>query len=162
MIKIKLPEGQLIKLLALRMKCSLVESNELSLEEERAAGACHIFNKTYNIYKDQPVKVKIDYQRDSLLSEQGMTLMATLYASLGKFFKKRMLAAEAYCYGDYQLAQRIYDYTLNWFMFASPVLSNAPSDTGSLKVCLLVVSYLTLATILIPLYPILKKLLGFL
>jgi ribonucleoside-diphosphate reductase alpha chain len=36
-------------------------------------------------------------------------------------------AAVAYSYGDLELAQRIYDYaSRGWFMFASPVLSNAP------------------------------------
>lgn len=36
-------------------------------------------------------------------------------------------AAEAYCFGDYELAQRIYDAVWNgWFMFASPIISNAP------------------------------------
>jgi len=36
-------------------------------------------------------------------------------------------AALAYCDGDYRFAQRIYDYaSKQWFMFASPVLSNAP------------------------------------
>lgn len=36
-------------------------------------------------------------------------------------------AAEAFCFGDYELAQRIYDAAWNgWFMFSSPVLSNAP------------------------------------
>lgn len=36
-------------------------------------------------------------------------------------------AAVAYSYGDMELAQRIYDYaSKGWFMFASPVLSNAP------------------------------------
>jgi len=36
-------------------------------------------------------------------------------------------AAVAYSYGDMELAQRIYDYAAKgWFMFASPVLSNAP------------------------------------
>ena len=35
--------------------------------------------------------------------------------------------AVAFCFGDYELAQRIYDYVYNgWFMYASPVLSNAP------------------------------------
>lgn len=34
--------------------------------------------------------------------------------------------AVAYCYGDYELAQRIYDYAYaGYFMYASPVLSNA-------------------------------------
>ena len=33
----------------------------------------------------------------------------------------------AYSAGDKEFAQRIYDYaSRNWFMFASPVLSNAP------------------------------------
>lgn len=55
MIKIKLPEGQLIKLLGFADEMlSMVESNELSPEEERAAKELrHIFNKTYKIYKDQ-------------------------------------------------------------------------------------------------------------
>ena len=82
------------------------------------------------------MKVKIDYQRDSLLSEQGMTLMKDYYMLPWESSPQEAYAraAEAYCYGDYQLAQRIYDYaSLNWFMFASPVLSNAPSDTGSSK-----------------------------
>ena len=35
--------------------------------------------------------------------------------------------AVAFCFGDYELAQRIYDYVYNnYFMYASPVLSNAP------------------------------------
>ena len=38
-----------------------------------------------------------------------------------------MQNAVAYCYGDMDLAQRIYDYvSKGWFMYASPVLSNAP------------------------------------
>jgi len=36
-------------------------------------------------------------------------------------------AAVAYSYGDMELAQRIYEYaSKGWFMYASPVLSNAP------------------------------------
>jgi ribonucleoside-diphosphate reductase alpha chain len=39
-------------------------------------------------------------------------------------------ASEAFCFGDYELAQRIYDYAHSgWFMFASPILSNAPKGT---------------------------------
>ena len=55
MIKIKLPEGQLIKLLGFADEMlMMVESSELNQEEERAAKELrHIFNKTYNIYKDQ-------------------------------------------------------------------------------------------------------------
>ena len=37
-------------------------------------------------------------------------------------------ASVAYCEGDLKFAQRIYDYaSKRWFMFASPVLSNAPA-----------------------------------
>ena len=43
-------------------------------------------------------------------------------------------AARAYCYDDMKLAQRIYNYVSNkWFMFASPVLSNAPKPNGKVK-----------------------------
>ena len=35
-------------------------------------------------------------------------------------------AATSYCFGDYEFAQRIYNYVSDgWFMFASPVISNA-------------------------------------
>ena len=40
----------------------------------------------------------------------------------------------AYCYGDMDLAQRIYDYvSKGWFMYASPVLSNAPKPDEKAK-----------------------------
>lgn len=76
------------------------------------------------------MNVKIDLSRDELLSEQGLTLMKDYYmlpweASPQEAYAR---AAEAYCYGDFEFAQRIYDYaSLNWFMFSSPVLSNAPT-----------------------------------
>jgi len=55
MIKIKLPEGQLVKLLGFTEEMlRMVEANELSAEEEQAAKELrHIFNKTYNLYKEQ-------------------------------------------------------------------------------------------------------------
>jgi len=79
------------------------------------------------------MKVKIDLSRDSLLSPQGLSLMKDYYMLPWEESPQEAYAraAEAYCYGDYELAQRIYDYaSLNWFMFASPVLSNAPSPDG--------------------------------
>lgn len=43
-------------------------------------------------------------------------------------------AAVAYCQDDMELAQRIYDYaSKGWFMFASPVLSNAPEPNGKIR-----------------------------
>ena len=79
------------------------------------------------------MKVQINTDRDSLLSEQGMALMKDYYMLPWEESPQEAYAraAEAYCGGDYALAQRVYDYaSLNWFMFASPVLSNAPAADG--------------------------------
>ena len=74
--------------------------------------------------------ITIDYSRDALLSEQGM-----VYLTGDGFYKKehetspqQTFARTATCYsfGDLDFAQRIYDYvSRGWFMFASPVMSNA-------------------------------------
>ena len=72
----------------------------------------------------------IDYSRDSLIPEQGMAMLT------GRGFYKKdwedspqqgfARAATSYCFGDYELAQRIYDAaSFGWFTNASPVLSNA-------------------------------------
>lgn len=74
--------------------------------------------------------IKIDYSRDKLIPEQGLVMLTKK-----GFYKKEWenspqesfaRAATCYCFGDYELAQRIYDYvSKGWFTFASPVLSNA-------------------------------------
>lgn len=74
--------------------------------------------------------IQIDYSRDSLIPEQGLVMLTKK-----GFYKKEWenspqesfaRAATCYCFGDYELAQRIYDYvSKGWFTFASPVLSNA-------------------------------------
>lgn len=82
--------------------------------------------------------IEIDYERDRLIPEQGLVMLTK------KGFYKRewerspqesfARAATCFCFGDYELAQRIYDHvSLKNFTFASPVLSNAidiewPSD----------------------------------
>ncbi|WGH49936.1 ribonucleotide-diposhypothetical proteinate reductase protein, subunit alpha [Pseudoalteromonas phage vB_PtuP_Slicky01] len=44
-------------------------------------------------------------------------------------------AAVGFCFGDYALAQRIYDYIYKgWFMFSSPILSNAQAVEWKFKV----------------------------
>lgn len=74
--------------------------------------------------------IDIDYSRDKDLPEQGLAMLT------GKGFYKRdneispqqsfARAATCYCFGDYELAQRIYDAaSRKWFTFASPVLSTA-------------------------------------
>lgn len=74
------------------------------------------------------MKIKIDYTRNKLFSDQAMALLKDYYCRAGEDPQEALArAAEAYCYGDYEFAQRIYDYASNgWFMYASPVLSNAP------------------------------------
>lgn len=74
-------------------------------------------------------KINIDYSRDDNLGEQAKTLLKKHYLVDGEDSPQDGFAraAVAYCFGDYELAQRIYDYvSQNWFMFASPILSNAP------------------------------------
>ena len=74
--------------------------------------------------------IVIDYSRDSLIPEKGLVLLTKK-----GFYKKEWedspqesfaRAATCYSFGDYDFAQRIYDYaSKGWFTFASPVLSNA-------------------------------------
>lgn len=74
--------------------------------------------------------IVIDYSRDAIIPEKGLALLT------GKGFYKKdyenspqesfARAATCYSFGDYNFAQRIYDYvSKGWFTFASPVLSNA-------------------------------------
>ena len=73
--------------------------------------------------------ISIDTDKDKLLSEQAEKLLKDYYCKDGEDSPQMAFAraAKAYCYGDIKLAQRIYNYASNkWFMFASPVLSNAP------------------------------------
>ena len=73
--------------------------------------------------------INIDTKRDELLSEQAKKLVEDYYCKDKETSPQEAYAraAVAYSYGDMDLAQRIYDYvSKGWFMYASPVLSNAP------------------------------------
>lgn len=73
--------------------------------------------------------IQIDLSRDNFLTEQGDILLKSYYMKDSESSPQEAFAraALAYCEGDYDFAQRIYDYVSQlWFMFASPVLSNAP------------------------------------
>jgi len=75
-------------------------------------------------------KIEIDYSRDENFSAQALKLLTDYYMLPDETSPQEAFAraALAYCEGDYEFAQRIYDYSSNrWFMFASPVLSNAPA-----------------------------------
>lgn len=72
----------------------------------------------------------IDKSKDSLIPEQGKALLTGrgFYKKVGEDSPQETFAraATSYCFGDYEFAQRIYDYVSDgWFTFASPVLSNA-------------------------------------
>ena len=86
-------------------------------------------NNEYNPIQEY-LGILVDYSRDKIIPEQGLALLT------GKGFYKKdhevspqqgfARAATSYCFGDYDFAQRIYDYaSKGWFTFASPVLSNA-------------------------------------
>jgi len=80
--------------------------------------------------------IEIDTIKDKLLSEQANKLLKDYYCKKGETSPQMAFAraATAYCYGDLKLAQRIYDYVSNgWFMYASPVLSNAPLKDEKVK-----------------------------
>ena len=74
--------------------------------------------------------INICYTRDKDLSKQAKELLRDYYMLEDEVSPQEAFAraSVAYCEGDLAFAQRIYDYaSKRWFMFASPVLSNAPS-----------------------------------
>ena len=80
--------------------------------------------------------ISIDTDKDKLLSTQAAKLLKDYYCIEGEDSPQMAFAraAKAYCYGDIKFAQRIYNYVSNkWFMFASPVLSNAPKPNEKVK-----------------------------
>ena len=84
----------------------------------------------------QYLGIVIDFKRDNTLSEQASKLLKDYYCVEGEDSPQQAFAraSVAYSYGDIELAQRIYDYvSKGWFMFASPVLSNAPLPGQKIK-----------------------------
>ena len=73
--------------------------------------------------------INVDFKRDGLLSHQAFTLLRDFYMEEREGSPQEAFAraSVAYSAGDKELAQRIYEYVSNgWFMFSSPILSNAP------------------------------------
>ena len=73
--------------------------------------------------------ITIDRTKDKDLSEQAYKLLKDYYCNKDEDSPQQAYAraAVAYSGGDMELAQRVYDaVSKGWFMFASPVLSNAP------------------------------------
>ena len=90
--------------------------------------------EVYTLHKAEEVGldhlgITIDKTRDKDLSEQAYKLLKDYYCKSDEDSPQQAFAraSVAYCDGDLELAQRIYDaVSKGWFMFASPVLSNAP------------------------------------
>ena len=77
----------------------------------------------------QHLGIEIETKRDKDLSEQSFKLLKDYYCREEEKSPQHAFAraAVAFCGGNLKLAQRIYDYvSKGWFMYASPVLSNAP------------------------------------
>lgn len=72
--------------------------------------------------------IEIDYSRDELLGNFGLTLAREKYLKGNEKSPQEAYArtAVAFCGGDMALAQRVYDYVSKRYIgFASPVLSNS-------------------------------------
>lgn len=72
--------------------------------------------------------IRIDTKDPAYVNEFSRVLLEDFYLKPGETIPQALARpAVAFCGGDLELAQRIYDYVYNgWFMYASPVLSNAP------------------------------------
>ena len=84
----------------------------------------------------QYLGLRIDKKRNKLLSEQSLKLLKDYYCREDETSPQQAFArtAVAYSYGDIEFAQRIYDYvSKGWFMFSSPILSNAPIEGEKVK-----------------------------
>ncbi len=79
--------------------------------------------------EEEYLGIKIDKSKDNKLSDQARKLLTDYYQLEDEISAQQAYAraSVAYSYGDLELAQRIYNYVSDgWFMYASPVLSNAP------------------------------------
>jgi len=80
--------------------------------------------------------INIDVRRDKSLSDQAFKLLTDYYCRKEEKSPQEAFAraAVAYSAGDMELAQRIYDAaSKGWFMFSSPILSNAPLPNEKAK-----------------------------
>lgn len=78
--------------------------------------------------------ITIKTERDELLSEHAQKLLQEFYMQPGEVSPQEAYARASFAWsaGDAQLAQRLYDaVSQNWFVFASPLLSNAPTSDGN-------------------------------
>ena len=84
--------------------------------------------------------IEIDLTKDSLLTDYAKDMIMEFYAKGGEESPQQVYSRACRAWSifkgnlDLELAQRLYNYVSNkWFMFASPVLSNAPDIDGNGK-----------------------------
>lgn len=84
--------------------------------------------------------VEVNYDRDDLLTDYAVGMLKDFYMIDGETSPQDAYARASTAWSMYKgqlddvLARRLYEYvSKKWFMYASPVLSNAPSDEGKSK-----------------------------
>jgi ribonucleoside-diphosphate reductase alpha chain len=79
--------------------------------------------------------MQVNYNKNDRLSDQAKVLLKEYYCRANEDPQDAFArAASAFSGGDRELAQRIYNYASDgWFMFSSPVLSNAPIQGEPVK-----------------------------
>lgn len=80
--------------------------------------------------------ITLNYKKDDILEDYAVGMLKDFYLRGNEKSPQQGYARAAEAWAtykgetDWDLAQRLYDYVSNkWFMFASPVLSNAPNGT---------------------------------
>lgn len=80
--------------------------------------------------------ITIDLNRDNLLTDFSKNLLRDYYMCEGEESPQESFARAAVAFSSncLDLAQRIYDYaSKGWFMFSSPILSNAPHSSETTR-----------------------------
>ncbi len=89
-----------------------------------------------DIMQEEYFGIKLDLDKDKELTEFASKLLEQYYLIDGETSPQQSFARAALAYsgGDLEFAQRIYNYaSKSWFVYASPVLSNAPTPGKSWK-----------------------------
>ena len=108
---------------------SQYDKPDLALRTERRKSPV-VYSEIITVTDDRNLchGIEIDLDRDANLTDFALDLLRSYYMRPDEKSPQEAFAraAFAYCEGDLDFAQRIYDYaSKGWFMFASPVLSNA-------------------------------------
>ena len=85
----------------------------------------------FNPRNSNNFSIKINYNRDSLLTDFGKAVLEDRYLLRGEKFQDLFARVASYYADNAEHAQRLYDYISRlWFMPATPILSNGGTDRG--------------------------------